>query len=1362
MGKASISISITSAFNDAGITKASTSLSQFGSAISRMEKLTAASAASTQADLAKMSARWQDAGNRLTEYGKKMETVGAALTKSVTLPMITAGAYAGTMAVKFDTAMADLRKVSNMTEGELEEFAQSALKLSKTQPVDASTILSVEALGKQLGVSQGKLESFAKVATGLDIATNMDADTAATEMARFANIVGMTEDEYSNYGSTLVNIGNTMATTESEVSQMAQRFASAGSQAGLTEAEILGISGAMSSLGIKAEMGGSALSQVFISISKSVSSGGKDLEAFASVAGMSADQFAQAWKTNAADAFTALLDGISKANAAGTDVNTVLSELGIESIRQSDVMRRLAGNTSLVTNAIDESRQAWEQNSALQAEVDQRNESMASRLQVLKNKVDAIAITVGRPLVNALIDVADVLDPVIQTVAKAAQTFADMDTEGQRNVLMWAGIAAAAGPVLSVMGKVTQAVGSGVSMFGQFAQKASVYADALKTVDGSQMRTYASADSMASKLGIAGNKAVKAAGSAEKYVQAWEGMYSSAREVSAQTDKMNQLLEQSAVASGDSKVSLLKQASAAESAALAAEKNFKANGQLVSSYTGSTKEMQKWADICDEATGGQTNLAESVKNVNKSVSTATGEVQTASKSFGELAKSATPTATGISKIGSMASFAAKSLGSMFLQFGQVALATVAIAAIAAVVGTVIDAYTKWQERQSDLAEASESFADMQDRIAQKADAASGSFRDYASSVDEVAESCNDALKDTISLGDSIEQTLTDVAVNSAELDGYVATIDDLANQSNLSAAQQTALQTAVKGYNSITGDQISVIDAVNGKLQDQNGNLLDNTGQLDANAKAWVRNAEAQAAQQALIDVQKQHLINQQNLTAAQEKYDEAVAKVKKEYPDILDFYVDLQPEVAKAKSALEEAQAATDGTADSLEGLTATAAIAGSKLSEDFTNAVKSLPQSMQTVGVDIATNLQTGVESGAYLASDAAEFLTDTVKGAVSKLPDSMQDQGLDIANKLSAGVSSGKMTLEQASTFLTSTVDSVVSKMPAEMKGKGLDAAKSLASDLSSGNVTVEQAATILNAAANGGLASLPTDLSAKATDAVKNLNTAISAGSSGTLAAATGVKNSANQGVSNLSQDFANKGSQSGMSLASALGSQAANARGNAASLAGAASGGVSGLPGQMSSVAVNASNGFASGIGAGRERTQANADSVAAAARRMGNAGDSYSWGSHLGANFASGISAAIGRVSNAAKSIVDAAKNIMKFSVPKEGPFSGAEKGGMTSGMHLAQNWAAGIDRGIPDVIAASERLASAAKFSVEGNVMASAVPSAQLASPAASATTVNNYTVQIDGTRIESASPRAMELIKALFNEYQLTAEMG
>lgn len=58
----------------------------------------------------------------------------------------------------------------------------------------------------------------------LGVATNLTADEAATEFARFANAANMPIKDVDRLGSTVVALGNSTATTEKEIVEMAQRL----------------------------------------------------------------------------------------------------------------------------------------------------------------------------------------------------------------------------------------------------------------------------------------------------------------------------------------------------------------------------------------------------------------------------------------------------------------------------------------------------------------------------------------------------------------------------------------------------------------------------------------------------------------------------------------------------------------------------------------------------------------------------------------------------------------------------------------------------------------------------------------------------------------------------------------------------------------------------------------------------------------------------------------------------------------------------------------------------------------------------------------------------------------------------------
>ena len=889
MGKASITIAVNAKWNGKQLDNAE-------KALRRLTTLSAASSKSTTADLVKQGGAWAELGGKIYNAGVKTEKVGKMLTQSVTVPLVAIGAYAGKTAVQFDTAMANVRKTTNLSNEQIEKLAKSAQDLSTKQPVTAETLLNIEALGAQLGVAHGKLESFATVVSGLDIATNMDFETAGKEMAQFANITQMSQDQFKNYGSTIVDLGNHLATTEADISSMALRLAGAGAAAKFSQADILGMSGAMSSLGIRAEAGGSAMTRIIQDISKNVAKGSDTVEEYARVAGMSADQFANAWKSSPMEALEALVEGLKRTSDSGEDMNVTLEKLGINNIRNSDTMRRLAGAGDLLRNSVDRANNAWKQNTALQNEVDQRNESLASRLQVLKNKVDSIAISIGRPLANAVISALEACDPLIQGVGDLADAFSKMDAGQQQFVLAMVGIAAAAGPVLTVFGKIEKGVGSAITAIGKGAQDFAVWKDALVTTDGAQMRAYASADMLSTKMGIAGNKAAEAAGGAKNYVEAWQGYYQTSHQVieledkyAAAVSKSKAAVEKSktaandyanavklvAAADDDGKVAATEYAAKMKTKADAAKKAAQASidnrnailkeiqtteqannvyGSMVDKFTGSSKETSKVA-------------AEVAKAHSKTSSSVLETAQALEKQAGAAKQS-----TGVMKtlgngVKGLATGLAGMAGSFLATVGPQLAFAAAVAGISAVIGDLVAKQEAARQKAETMSQAMQSGESIMANAARSADGLGDAIGNVQVDADSVTQSL-------IDLNQSVGDTFTEVETNGAKLDQYVSTINDLAGKSNLSSTEQYRLAEAVKGYNEITGESVSVTNAENGKLSES-------TQKLQENAEKWKANAEAKALSSAASKYLEQEIKTQGELTLATDAYNESKAKEK-------------------------------------------------------------------------------------------------------------------------------------------------------------------------------------------------------------------------------------------------------------------------------------------------------------------------------------------------------------------------------------------------------------------------------------------------------------------------------------------------
>ncbi|MFD2446380.1 phage tail tape measure protein [Bacillus sp. CGMCC 1.16607] len=412
------------------------------------------------------SSQWTHAGQKLQDVGGKMKSIGTGmtsvgkdLTMKVTAPILAMGAGVFKAAVDFESAFAGVRKTVNTSEAGFKKLELGIRDMSKQLPASASDIAAVAESAGQLGIAENKILSFSKTIIDLGESTNLTREQAASEFARFANIVGMSQDNFDRLGSSIVGLGNTMATTESEIMSMAMRLAAQGAQVGMSEAQILALSATMSSLGIEAEAGGTAMTTALKKMQNAVSKGGKDLGAFASAAKMSASEFKKAYESDATSALDALIKGLAGSAKDGKNLNVILEKLGITGIREADTILRLAGASDLLTSAVDTSTKAWHENTALSNEATQRYKTTASQMSMLKNQVVDVGISLGQTLIPMASSAMDKIGSLVDKFNNL--------TDGQKKaILTIGGVAAAIGPLLVIGGTLISSIGSIVTVVG--------------------------------------------------------------------------------------------------------------------------------------------------------------------------------------------------------------------------------------------------------------------------------------------------------------------------------------------------------------------------------------------------------------------------------------------------------------------------------------------------------------------------------------------------------------------------------------------------------------------------------------------------------------------------------------------------------------------------------------------------------------------------------------------------------------------------------------------------------------------------------------------------------------------------------
>lgn len=416
----------------------------------------------------------------LGNFGKMATRAGSQLTQMVTLPLVGAAAGVVKFGSDFESAFAGVKKTVDATPEGFAKIQQGLRDMSKEIPASAAELSGIAEIAGQLGISGvDNILEFTRVTQEMADSTVLTAEAAATGMAQFMNMTADSGESVRDLGNVIVKLGNNFATTEEKILSMAQRFGGTATTVGVTRSEVFAFATALSSVGIEAEAGGTAISKAFAKMDSAVATGSANVSKFAQIAGMSTEQFAQAFRENAADAMTEFLLGLQAIIDSGQSVTPLLDSMGMKSVRLSDMLKRASIGGGELTEALEMARTEIQGGNALAEEAAKRYETFDSQLKILKNSFMDVFITLFQAARPILIDVLKATRGFVENaLVPMANAFAALP-EPVRLVIVGIGaMVAAAGPLLLIAGKVAFALenvmaltGSGVGLFTKLGAK---------------------------------------------------------------------------------------------------------------------------------------------------------------------------------------------------------------------------------------------------------------------------------------------------------------------------------------------------------------------------------------------------------------------------------------------------------------------------------------------------------------------------------------------------------------------------------------------------------------------------------------------------------------------------------------------------------------------------------------------------------------------------------------------------------------------------------------------------------------------------------------------------------------------------
>lgn len=322
--------------------------------------------------------------------------------------------YAAREAVKFESAMAGVRKVVDGTPEQIEQLGEQVKKLAVEFGMMPEQMAEIVAAGGQLGIAADKLDEFARVTATMATAFGMTAEEAGNAAATIANVFQLPIGEVEKLGDAINVLGNNTAAREKDIVAAMARIGGTAKQFGLVADEAAALADAFIALGKPPEVAATAINAMLQKL-QTAQSQGKDFQAALEGIGTSADEMAANIAANPQQALTEFLhklEGLDKQSRALT-----LSQLfGTE---YSDDIALLVGSLGEYEKALGLVNDQSQIQGAMQKEAAAALNTTEGQI----NKAKAAVSNMAGELGNALLPILKITASTVETVATAISDF---------------------------------------------------------------------------------------------------------------------------------------------------------------------------------------------------------------------------------------------------------------------------------------------------------------------------------------------------------------------------------------------------------------------------------------------------------------------------------------------------------------------------------------------------------------------------------------------------------------------------------------------------------------------------------------------------------------------------------------------------------------------------------------------------------------------------------------------------------------------------------------------------------------------------------------------------------------------------
>lgn len=318
-----------------------------------------------------------DISKKGTEQIKTGLAIGTALAVPIKLYM------------DLEESQADLRKILGK---EAEKYYADLAEISKHNPLSQVEINEIAGSLAQSGIKGDDIVAYTEMAGKMKVAFDITTDEAGQFLAKTKEQLNLSKDELYSYMDTINMLSNHYAVSAAQLSDVSSRTAGFAKTINLSKEANMAFASSLISSNINAEQTSTILSKLYAELSQGANT--KTKAAALDYLGFNSDLINEEMSKDAEGTILKVLERIK--NAQGKDKSALITDIFGSHASVLNGISVLSENLDGVKEKLNQAKQAVSENETVNAEYEERINTLTQQLKILKNTFVGVLMDIGK------------------------------------------------------------------------------------------------------------------------------------------------------------------------------------------------------------------------------------------------------------------------------------------------------------------------------------------------------------------------------------------------------------------------------------------------------------------------------------------------------------------------------------------------------------------------------------------------------------------------------------------------------------------------------------------------------------------------------------------------------------------------------------------------------------------------------------------------------------------------------------------------------------------------------------------------------------------------------------------------------